>query len=61
VVYKDAVYCGSVDGHIYSLDYKTGRLRWKYKTEGAITGSPVISNDILYVGSNDHTVYALLA
>jgi len=35
-------------------------LRWKYKTGGAITGTPVVYNDIIYIGSLDHCIYALL-
>ena len=40
---------------------RTGRQRWKFETKGPITGSPVVFDDIVYVGSNDHNVYALLA
>jgi outer membrane protein assembly factor BamB len=36
-------------------------LRWKFGTEGAITGTPLVYDDIVYVGSTDHQVYALLA
>jgi len=50
-----------VDGNLYCLEYRSGRQRWKFKTEGAITGTPVIFDDIVYVGSADHQVYALLA
>ena len=61
MIYKDAVYFGSVDEHLYCLEYKTGKQRWKFKTGGPITGSPVIYDDIIYFGSIDHKVYALLA
>ncbi|HEY2979779.1 MAG TPA: PQQ-binding-like beta-propeller repeat protein [Anaerolineales bacterium] len=36
-------------------------MRWRFETKGAITGSPVVFDDIVYVGSTDHNVYALLA
>lgn len=58
MIWKDTVYCGSADGYLYALDYRTGRLRWKYMTGGAITGTPVVYNDTLYVGSTDHNLYA---
>ena len=61
VVYKDSIYCGSADGVFYCLEYRTGRLRWKFSTGGAITGAPVINNDIVYIGSTDHKIYALPA
>jgi outer membrane protein assembly factor BamB len=61
VIFKDSVYIGSVDNHLYCLEYRTGRLRWKYETKGPITGTPCIYDDILYIGSTDHFVYALMA
>jgi outer membrane protein assembly factor BamB len=50
-----------VDGNLYCLEYRTGRLRWKFGTEGAITGTPLVYDDVVYIGSTDHQVYALLA
>ncbi len=61
VIYKDSLYCGSVDGNLYCLEYRSGRERWKFKTEAAITGTPAVFDDIVYIGSTDHQVYALLA
>lgn len=60
-IYKDALYCGSVDGNLYCIEYRTGRLRWKFATKGPITGTPLIYDDIVYTGSVDHFLYALLA
>jgi outer membrane protein assembly factor BamB len=34
-------------------------LLWKYKTNGAIVGSPVIEGQTVFVGSLDSTLYAL--
>jgi outer membrane protein assembly factor BamB len=50
-----------VDGSLYCLEYRTGRLRWKFEAKAAITGSPVVFDDIVYFGSTDHHVYALFA
>jgi outer membrane protein assembly factor BamB len=61
IIYKDSLYCGSVDGYLYCLEYRTGRLRWKYKTNGPITGTPAASDDVIYIGSTDHSIYALMA
>jgi outer membrane protein assembly factor BamB len=55
------LYCGSVDGYLYCLEYRTGRLRWKYHTAKPITGTPAPSEDAVFIGSNDHRLYALSA
>ena len=39
----------------------TVSLKWKYETGGEVKSSPVVSNGIVYVGSDDHKVYALNA
>jgi len=36
-------------------------LRWKFVTKGPITGSPLVYDDIVYIGSTDHFLYTLLA
>jgi len=46
---------------MYCLEYRTGRLRWKFGTQAAITGFPVVFDDIVYFGSTDHHIYALFA
>ena len=35
------------------------KLRWKFKTGGPIIGSPAVAFGTVYVGSNDHKLYAL--
>ena len=32
-----------------------------FETQAAITGSPIVYDDIVYIGSTDHQVYALFA
>lgn len=50
---------GSVDLYAFSLD-QNGRLRWQTFTPGYVTSSPALGSDgTVYVGSFDHTVYAL--
>ena len=53
------VYFGSRDNHLYAVESKTGKKKWKFKTEGSINTSPVIVDDVIYFGSNDSYVYAL--
>lgn len=63
VVYKNGksalVLFGSSDGNVYSLDAKTGNLKWKFKTNGPVHGTPVIDKNKIYIGGWDATLYAL--
>jgi outer membrane protein assembly factor BamB len=34
-------------------------LKWKFKTNGKVFSSPAISNGIAYIGSEDHSLYAI--
>jgi outer membrane protein assembly factor BamB len=43
------------------VDAGSGQLIWKYKTGGPITSSPAVLEGIVYIGSFDHTLYALKA
>lgn len=56
---KAVVLFGSSDGNIYSLDAKTGGLKWKFKTSEPVHGTPVIDKDKIYVGGWDAVLYAL--
>ena len=35
-------------------------VRWKFATGGRIVGSPAVAGGVVYVGSDDNNVYALL-
>jgi outer membrane protein assembly factor BamB len=59
LVSAGAVYFGSGDENVYSLDAATGKLKWKFKTGDVVHASPVIANGVLYVGSWDSYFYAL--
>jgi outer membrane protein assembly factor BamB len=36
-----------------------GDIKWKFKTEGKIFSSPAICNEVVYIGSEDHNMYAI--
>lgn len=36
-----------------------GELQWKFETEGDILSTPIIEDNVVYFGSNDHHLYAL--
>ena len=56
----DAVYFGSsADNKVYSLDAKTGTVRWTAFTGGPIRLAPSVWNGRVYVGSDDGYAYCL--
>ena len=59
VVVDDVVYLGDASGRVYALYARTGKVKWTFKTGGAVKGGVAVSGNRLYVGSYDHHVYAL--
>ena len=59
VIADGAVFFGSGDGNVYSLDAVTGALRWKYQTGEVVHASPAFAKGVVYVGSWDSYFYAL--
>lgn len=59
VLYDGALYFGSSNGKVYSLDAMYGEKRWVFDTGGKIWTSPAIRNDVLYVSNYRHKLYAL--
>lgn len=58
-VWNGAVYFGSSDGNVYSLDATSGELKWKFHTGDVVHSSPAIADGVLYIGSWDTYLYAL--
>jgi outer membrane protein assembly factor BamB/tRNA A-37 threonylcarbamoyl transferase component Bud32 len=58
VIHHDNLYFGTEAGDFYCLDL-SGQVKWRFKAKRAITGSAIISQDILFLGSVDATLYAL--
>ena len=56
-VVGDTVYFG--DRLVYALDIETGEKKWSFETEGFVESSPVVADGVVYIGSNDGSVYAL--
>lgn len=50
---------GSKDGCVYNIDELTGRITWKFKTEGIVRSTPAIANDIVYVGDTEGNLFAI--
>ena len=34
-------------------------VKWKFHTDGKVISSPAVANDMVYVGSTDHNLYAI--
>ena len=56
---EGTLYLGNLDGYLYALDVETGTLRWRFKTDGPVTSTPLIESGTAYFGSNDGNVYAV--
>jgi len=54
------LYFGSWDDYIYCVEMETGSLVWKYKTGGDVRGGFGLADGVLFAGSKDGKVYALL-
>lgn len=48
---------GDYNGVIYLLNKKTGKELWRFKTAGMIQSSPSMSQNCLFVSSNDKCLY----
>src|SRR5213082_2939148 len=46
------VFIGSFDSHLYALDLKSGKEKWKYKA-GPIRATPGYREGTVYVGDED--------
>jgi outer membrane protein assembly factor BamB len=53
------LYFGSLDHKLYAVDTADGSVLWTLELGGAITGTPALYNDKLYIGSFDRKVYEI--
>lgn len=58
---------GSFDGKLYAFDSANGDILWTFKTvgnsyfrNGAIPGSPTVHDGLVYFGSRDYNLYAVI-
>ena len=55
----DTAYFGTTRGDLLALDRMTGEERWSFKTRGMIWATPIVADGVVYIGSDDGTLYAL--
>jgi outer membrane protein assembly factor BamB len=55
----NVVVFGALDGHVYALDARTGRERWRFRTGGRVYASPAIAGGTVYAADQTGAVYAL--
>jgi outer membrane protein assembly factor BamB len=67
VLSGEKVIVGGFDGKMYALDQANGNILWTFKTvgnsyfrDGEIAGSPAVADGIVYFGSRDYNLYAVL-
>lgn len=48
---KDTLYLPTTEGRLYALDARTGRQRWAYDAGVALTSSPMVADDTVFVGA----------
>ena len=58
-VFDDELIVHGMDGHVWVLDRRNGRLRWRFNVGAPIESSPLIRYGVDYFGSWNGTVYAL--
>ena len=59
LVCNDTVNITSLDKHVYALDLDSFNERWKFQTNGRIFASPILTEETLWIGSNDGCLYGL--
>jgi outer membrane protein assembly factor BamB len=58
---RGIVYFGSYDNHLYAVSAESGKLVWKYQTDGGIVSRPAVTSDSVIVGSEDHRLHVVSA
>jgi outer membrane protein assembly factor BamB/tRNA A-37 threonylcarbamoyl transferase component Bud32 len=58
---KGVVYFGSYDQNLYAVNAESGKIIWKYQTDGGIVSRPAVSDDIVFIGSEDNRLHVVSA
>ncbi len=55
----NAIFFGSGDGNVYSVQANSGKLIWKFGTGNVVHASPAIADGTVFIGSWDSYFYAI--
>ncbi len=58
---RGIVYFGSYDHHLYAVNADSGKLVWKYQTDGGIVSRPAVMDDSVFIGSEDNRLHVVSA
>jgi len=58
-VYTSSLFTGSNNKMVYSLDPKTGEMKWKIPVDGEVHATPVLFNNFLWVGTSTGVLYQI--
>ena len=50
---------GSYDSHLYGIDAKTGKERWKVQTNGMVHATPAVQNGLAFIAGCDSVLRAI--
>ncbi|HEY5157697.1 MAG TPA: serine/threonine-protein kinase [Anaerolineales bacterium] len=59
--YDGAIYIGSYDHNLYSLNPADGKLKWKYATDGGVVTRPAAYEGDIFIGSEDQRLHVINA
>ena len=61
IIYNGALYIGSYDHNLYSLNVADGKLNWKYATDGGVVTRPAAFEGDIFFGSEDQRLHVVSA
>jgi serine/threonine protein kinase len=59
--FNGAIYAGSYDHNLYSLNAAEGTLNWKFATDGGVVTHPAVFEDNIFIGSEDQRLHVISA
>jgi outer membrane protein assembly factor BamB len=59
IIHGNRIYLGTGDYNLYCLDLRTGRVLWKFPTQGELWWKPAVWDDRIYFTSMDCFLYCL--
>ena len=59
VIKDGVVYVGSEDKHLYAIDAKTGKEKWKLPVATVIDASPIVQDGSVYIGTDGGVMHAV--